>query len=418
MNSAPETTNSPGKSITGYAEGYYGRLLSWDERRSLIQSAAQCNFNFYLYAPKDDEQHRFKWREPYPQQWRSEFRHFANLARDSGVQLVAGISPGIDFKFDDLDDGADLHSLCAKAMQLIDDGASGIAVLFDDIDPDFDLRRGSFESEGSAHASVANRLQQQLAQLSSGTSHYGVPLFVVPRIYANELIAGGDPQLVSGLEDRNSNYLRDFCQCLTSDIAWFYCGREIVARTPSVNNLNEINGVNGLKDTPSQRIIIWDNFYANDYCPRRFYVGPWTGRQSCADIVINPTGMHYTDKLLMQIVSSTRSTSNNHYELWCRCIKDAGVPDAFHQIAHHFSAPVFSDHTDEAVKADNLSDQPPITEQLAAIEQLLWHWKSTMAREWYPYLMGLKQDLSIADGQLSELRIRKTQNLPLANLLT
>jgi len=158
MTTASHALDYPGKSattpITGYAEGYYGRLLSWAEREVLIQSAAASRFNFYLYAPKDDEQHRFKWREPYSAQWRSEFRRFANLAKSLKVQLVAGISPGIDFEFEDLEDGADLHALCAKAIQLIEDGATGIAVLFDDIDPDFELRRGSFQSEGTTVATL------------------------------------------------------------------------------------------------------------------------------------------------------------------------------------------------------------------------------------------------------------------------
>ena len=406
--------------ITGYAEGYYGRLLSWHERESLIECAAATGFNFYLYAPKDDEQHRFKWRAPYPEQWRRNFQNFADVARDSGVQLVAGISPGIDFNFDDIEDGPDLHSLCVKAIQLLDDGAAGIAVLFDDIDPDFNLRRGSFESEGAAHASVANRLQQQLHLHQPDTERYKVPVYSVPRIYANELIAGGDPLLVSGLEDRNTTYLKDFCEHLAKDIAWFYCGREIVARAPSENDLQ------GLADKPSQKIIIWDNFYANDYCPRRFFVGPWSGRQSCTDIVINPTGMCHTDALLMRIVASSRNAylnngaSNDNYELWRQCIKEAGVPDAFHDIAHHFSAPVFSDRhqADSSPDSEYQHKKPAVSVQLAALEQLLWQWKSPIAREWYPYLMGLKHDLSIAEGKLSELRIRKTQNSPLAKLLT
>jgi len=413
--------------ITGYAEGYYGRLLSWHERQSLIRCAADSGFNFYLYAPKDDEQHRFKWREPYNQAWRDEFQSFAKLARDSGIQLVAGISPGIDFNFEDIEDGADLDSLCAKATQLIDDGATGLAVLFDDIDPDFHLRSGSFQSEGTAHASVANRLRERLRKHYSDTQDDTAQVYTVPRIYANELISGGDPLLVSGLKKRNESYLKDFSRHLADDIAWFYCGTEIVARTPSVNDLQE------LTEKSSQRVIIWDNFYANDYCPRRLFVGPWTGREACADIVINPTGMHHTDKLLMQIVASARKASSNthNYELWRQCIENAGVPDAFHEIAQHFSAPVYSDFysnpgstagsgsgQQNSRDAGEMHRQPSVSTQLAAIEQLLWHWKSTLAREWYPYLMGLKQDLSIADGQLSKLRIRKTQNPPLANLLT
>ena len=96
------------------------------------------------------------------------------------------------------------------------------------------------------------------------------------------------------------------------------------------------------------------------------------------------------------------------------------MPDAFHDIAHHFSAPVFSDRhqADSSPDSEYQHKKPAVSVQLAALEQLLWQWKSPIAREWYPYLMGLKHDLSIADGKLSELRIRKTQNSPLAKLLT
>ena len=36
------------------------------------------------------------------------------------------------------------------------------------------------------------------------------------------------------------------------------------------------------------KVIYWDNFYANDYCPRRLFVGPYSGRKNIKNIMINP----------------------------------------------------------------------------------------------------------------------------------
>ena len=35
-----------------------------------------------------------------------------------------------------------------------------------------------------------------------------------------------------------------------------------------------------IKKILSNEIIFWDNFYANDYCPRRFFIGPTLGRKN------------------------------------------------------------------------------------------------------------------------------------------
>jgi len=45
-----------------------------------------------------------------------------------------------------------------------------------------------------------------------------------------------------------------------------------------------------------------------------------------------------------------------------------------------------------------------------AIETLLWRWKSPLAREWYPFLFGLKHDSLMASGDLPAERIAKTQS--------
>ena len=49
--------------IIGYIEGYYGRLLSWKNRKLIIKSLNKNNMNTYFYAPKEDVCHRIYWRK-------------------------------------------------------------------------------------------------------------------------------------------------------------------------------------------------------------------------------------------------------------------------------------------------------------------------------------------------------------------
>ena len=158
-----------------------------------------------------------------------------------------------------------------KAKQLLKDGASSIALMLDDIPNDFKKRFGIDTSEGTYHAILANRLSDKLGQ----------NIFFVPRVYADELISD-DP-----------TYLEDLGKTLNPKIKVFYCGKNVVAKT--YQNYQKIS------KTISNEIVIWDNFYANDYCPRRFFIGPTLGRENLKNIMINPTGLINTDLLVLDI---------------------------------------------------------------------------------------------------------------------
>jgi hyaluronoglucosaminidase len=55
--------------FTGYIEGYFGRTLTWPQRRGIIDQLARLGMNRYLYAPKEDPYHRVRWKESYPAEW-------------------------------------------------------------------------------------------------------------------------------------------------------------------------------------------------------------------------------------------------------------------------------------------------------------------------------------------------------------
>ena len=52
-----------------------------------------------------------------------------------------------------------------------------------------------------------------------------------------------------------------------------------------------------------------------------------------------------------------------------------------------------------------------------ALDFLLWKWKGSLSREWYPFIFGLKQDLQINEKLLTSERKIKTQTAPLSEFL-
>ena len=381
--------------LTGYIEGFYGHLLGWDDRLRLLDKLASLSMNAYLYAPKDDPCHRFHWRVDYDSDWRAGFAQFCRDAHARHISVIAGIAPGLDFNFADLA-SADSHTentktnaqtnsktnakkndlaiLCNKAAQLRADGANHIALLMDDIAADFAQRAGAYKSEGTAHAELANRL----------ATYLDCPVILVPRIYADELVADADAQ--------SAPYLDELASSLDPASAIMHCGSHIVA--PVIGRDDILARARALK----HRVIIWDNFYAQDYCPRRLFIGPFRGRDMDGDILLNPTGMIETDLLLLDIMADTQS--------WPDSLKAAGIPDKFVKLVAYFDAPY---------GFTPAFDMPEDADALAALEVLLWSWKSPLQREWYPFLMGLKHDILMQNGALPALRITKTQTPALAS---
>ena len=41
------------------------------------------------------------------------------------------------------------------------------------------------------------------------------------------------------------------------------------------------------------------------------------------------------------------------------------------------------------------------------IDKLLWKWKSALSREWYPYLLNLKQELELINNKMNKNRVKK-----------
>ena len=361
----------------GYIEGYYGRLLNWAERRHLTAVLADTGMNTYLYAPKEDPAHRFHWRQDWDADWWQNFAVFTADAAAKDVAVIAGIAPGLDFDFASLSQNtgrkdSDAAILIDKSRRLIDAGATSINLLMDDLDPGFGGHDGGYQSEGAAHADLANMLADQLQ----------MPLSVTPRLYADEIAAEGE------------TYLGDFTARLDPDMMVWTCGCHIVA--PRIDLEATALARAGIA---TERMIVWDNLYAHDYCPRRLFLGCWQGRDSARHILINPTGLVHTDALLLHLMAAGENQT-----AWQQCFSAHGVPPAFMDIAGFFDLPP---HPDAAAAQDPFD--PDLTKTwLDALDTLLWRWKSPLQREWYPFLMGLRGDLLYRSGAMDRKREEKT----------
>lgn len=358
----------------GYIEGYYGQLLGWQERAGLIDHLAALSFDSYLYAPKEDIHHRWQWRTPYPPEFLAHFREFAEHASAAGIYLMAGIAPGLNFDF--IHPDSDTNALFAKAGQLVTAGADAIVLMFDDISDDISVLAEAGLSEGECHARLASDLQ----------AHLGCSVLLVPRLYSDEI--SGD----------HTAYADALNRTLNPDIAVMICGETIVAKEV---NLQGKAGILG--NRLSHPRLIWDNLYCNDYCPRRLFLGPYQGRNSEDPVLLNGTGLYHTDRLLLSLMTGAEPK---------QILNNAGVPKAIERLLGFFHLPVFSS---QPLPRPDRGDIPACLE---AIEILLWQWKSPLAREWYPYLFGLKQDLLLLQGDMPDERLAKTQSPALFAFVT
>ena len=369
------------KKVKGYIEGYYGKLLTWNERIELLDVLYKNNMNFYFYCPKEDINHRFKWKEQYSIEWLKNFSKFNRYASEKNIKVIAGISPGLDFNFKSYIEGnkEELNLLIKKFNTFLSFGVAHVAILFDDIPNEFKLFVKS-KAEGEIHGRIINETIKELS----------TPIFAVPRIYSDELHV------------ENKNYLNDFFKTVDKSVQVFFTGKYIVSKT--FNSNKKII----LQKIKENKIVNWDNYYANDYCPKKLFIGPWENKNLIEKSMINGTGMIETDKLILEIVNKT--AKKNNFLLWQETLIKHNIPDVFFDICHHFFKPSFT--FEKKIKTFKYSKNT-----YKALDILLWQWKTKMSREWYPYLLNLKHDLQIFDKSLSFNRVLKTQTNPIQNVL-
>lgn len=394
-------TSRPGASsyLSGYVEGYYGRLLTFDERMGIVRKLKEIGAGHYLYAPKEDPWHRRAWRTPYPAAWRSDFRKFVEGARRLGVTVVPGVAPGQSFRYHHVSRGGeDYRTLRSKLFALTSVGCREAALLMDDIPVSLPHEdRHAFRSLGGAHGLLLSRLWPELR--ARGLRR----LWFCPTVYSDFFAPEGV---------RNSAYLQDLAPHLAPGIELMWTGRAIVSPDYHARDLAALEAVTGA------RPVLWDNLYANDYCPGRLFNGPFAGRPASLrartrGMLLNPTGLYHTDLFLLDLLGGYLR-GEPPAASWRKAVAAAGIPRAFREVAPLMASPF--------VRLPAKAFTPArVAAWRAALKPLVWDWKSPLQREWYPYLYALDADLRLHEqggDAPDEAWIRKKYSPVLAPLLS
>ncbi|XP_062568227.1 protein O-GlcNAcase-like [Saccostrea cucullata] len=240
------------KFVCGAVEGFYGRPWTTEQRKILFEWLKKMKMNTYMYAPKDDCKHRAFWRDLYSVEEAENLTSLIEAAKEHGVEFVYALSPGLDITFSST---KDVQFLKRKLEQVTSFGCTAFALLFDDIEPGLsETDRSAFQSFGAAQVSVTNEVYQ----------HLGQPQFYFcPTEYCSSRAV---PNLLS------SDYLNTLGAKLLKDIDVLWTGPKVISKKLTVQHLQEVSSV--IKRPP----VIWDNIHANDYDPRRVFLGPFDGR--------------------------------------------------------------------------------------------------------------------------------------------
>ncbi|MEX2540983.1 MAG: protein O-GlcNAcase [Trueperaceae bacterium] len=241
--------------VRALIEGFYGVYYTHPERLSLLRFLGRHDYNLYVYAPKNDRQHRSRWREPYPERQMEQFSEARACAAESGLEFCYALSPGVDSVYAS---ESDFESITAKLAQFLQLGVTSFSLLLDDIRREFSDARDaeSYPSFAAAQADLCNRVhawlrrQDDRCRLSMcPTDYHGRPPF--------------------------SPALHELGTCLHPDIDVFYTGVDVCSPTVTRSE------VDAFAAALARKPILWDNYPVNDLeMHGELHIGPVRGRSA------------------------------------------------------------------------------------------------------------------------------------------
>ncbi|MFI9819100.1 beta-N-acetylglucosaminidase domain-containing protein [Streptomyces sp. NPDC052013] len=248
----------PGTAVRGITEGFYGTPWTHEQRLAQLDFMGRTKLNRYLYAPGDDPHRQARWREPYPDGRRAEFRELAERARRNHVTLGWAVAPGQAMCFAS---DRDLRALTRKLDAMWALGFRAFQLQFQNVSysewhcgADADRFGSGPQAAARAQAHVANAVARHLAERHPGAA----ALSLMPTEY---------------YEDGATPYRRALAKALDAGVEVAWTGVGVVPRTITGGELAEAREVFG------HPLATMDNYPVNDYAPGRIFLGPYQGRE-------------------------------------------------------------------------------------------------------------------------------------------
>ena len=334
----------------GFIEGFYGRFMSPEDRALVLNKLKSLSMDFYIYGPKEDPFHRSEWTSVYPENKAKDLQDLRVQGERLGIRTYMALSPLIGTS-DDLNKAHE--NILKKINQFKKLGFVDFALFFDDVDYERN------DHLANIHSKILCSVKDFIGE--------GNSLIFCPTVYCNRFASG---------DLSNSSYLKALSKMIPETIPMLWTGKEVVSETIKEEDIIQ------LKQVINNPIIIWDNYYANDYCPRKLFIGEYQGRsfseKTISAVGINPTGLPLTDSIILAQVEGSMSTKE--------ILNENNVPECFNKILPFFNGPF---------------DKPAELEGIEQIEDLLKlssplciDWKSELQLEWAPYLWNFFIDLN------------------------
>jgi hyaluronoglucosaminidase len=257
----------------GVIEGFYGPMWSHEDRLDLIARMPAWSMNLYVYAPKTDPYHRFRWEVPYPKEQLRRFRELGDAARQRGVKFSLAISPGNSFR---PEKKAHQTALLHKLGQFIDVGCTFFPIFYDDLHgfAQFDTPEAADHAERQAGMmnhyvdAIARRVPK--ARFLFCPTEYGT---AEKSAYLSRLHQLLDPRvdvICTGVDGP---------------------GYQVFAKT--ITN----RGAHRYYENFRRKPFVWDNFNTSDWTINALHWTPYQGRgdrlgELCSGILLNPQNLH------------------------------------------------------------------------------------------------------------------------------
>jgi len=217
----------------GIIEGFFGRSWSWEERASYTQFLALNGYDFYIYAPKGDENLRMQWQRDWEASEKRKLQHLRKIYRDAAIEFGIGLSPHEIY----LHSQQDQRPQLARRIQQINELEPDIlCILFDDM-------RGDIPNLAQLQIDIAH----QAAEISNARK-----IIFCPTYYSF------DPILEKVFGAMPVNYWQTFARQLDGSIDMFWTGEKVCSTAYSEAHLANISELIGRKP------FLWDNYPVND----------------------------------------------------------------------------------------------------------------------------------------------------------
>lgn len=221
----------------GYIEGFYGHTWKIENRLSVMKLMAQNGMNTFYYAPKDDEYHRAKWREVYPEKELCELKTLFDYALENELDVCWCVGPGLTYKYTST---SDFDALINKFKCVYSVGVRNFGLLLDDIPDEFQYAEDSavYDDIAQAHIELINKTYSTLKAFDSS-----ITLTVCPTQYCGK---------------GNEYYISKFGKGIPADVKIFWTGREICSGFLTTREADDF------ARATSHRPLYWDNYPVND----------------------------------------------------------------------------------------------------------------------------------------------------------